>query len=94
VSAVHHEPLHEALNALERTLALGDAVAAEQLMAKALERFAATPGAHQDERLHPIYLRCQTLAHELRATLALALKGSATSTRAANAYEREARSTP
>jgi len=94
VSPVRHEPLFEALHALERTLALGDALAAEQAMTKALERFAATPGAHADERLMPVYQRCQTLALELKETLARALKGSAASNRATNAYEREAGAAP
>ena len=91
---VRHEPLFEALHALERTLALGDALAAEQAMSRALERFAATPGAHADERLLPVFQRCQTLALELKDTLAQALKGSAASNRAANAYERETGGAP
>ncbi|MFZ5444154.1 MAG: hypothetical protein ACOZQL_29425 [Myxococcota bacterium] len=94
MSPVRHEHLHDALHALERALALGDALAAEQEMSKALERFAATPGAHQDERLLPIYERCQRLALELRESLAAALRGSARSSRAAQAYEREAGGAP
>lgn len=94
MSGARHEPLFEALNALERTLALGDALAAEQEMAKALERFAATPGARDDERLLPIYERCQALALELKSTLSHALQGSATSSRAALAYERGSGSAP
>lgn len=94
MTAVRHEHLFDALHGLERALALGDALAAEQEMSKALERFAATPGAHQDERLLPIYERCQKLAIELRESLALALRGSAASSRAALAYEREAGGVP
>lgn len=94
MSGVRHDSLFDALNTLERTLALGDAVAAEQAMSRALDRFAATPGAGADTRLQPIYERCQALAQELKDTLAQALRGTAVSNRAAQAYEREAGGSP
>ncbi len=94
MSHARHDHLLDALHALERTLALGDALAAEREMSKALEHFAATPGAGADERLMPVYERCQALAIELKQTLAQALRGTAVSNRATHAYEREAGGAP
>lgn len=84
-----HDALLGGLQQLQATLEQGDPLAAEQATARVLELLAQTVEPAADPRLRPVFARCQQLAAELKARLQAQLRGSATSTRAAQAYERE-----
>lgn len=89
MSGVHHEPVFEALLALERLLEAGDALGAERATEAVLQRLSVTTQPAADARLLPLFSRCQLLAEALKSSLQTQLRGSAASHRAAQAYVRE-----
>ena len=85
-----HDEVWEALLDLQRLLEAGDALAAEPATARVLQLLASATEPARDPRLRPVFAHCQRLADELKASLQRQLHSSATSSRAAQAYEREA----
>ena len=87
---LRHDELFSALTALLATLEARDAHAAEEATARVLELLADATEPARDPRLRPLFSRSQVLADELRASLQAQLRSSAKSSRATQAYEREA----
>jgi hypothetical protein len=87
--SARHDGVFDALLALEGRLAAEDAQGADEATDRVLELLARATDPAADTRLRPAFVRCQALADALKAKLAAQLKESATSHRAARAYERE-----
>lgn len=94
MTSSRHEPVFEALRALEARLVAGDALGSEAATERVLELLAVTTQPAADARLLPLFSRCQGLAEALKASLQAQLRESATSHRAAQAYVREAGERP
>ena len=84
-----HDDLLAALLGLQGLLEAGDALAAAAATERVLQMLASATEPARDPRLRPVFAKCQTLADELKASLQRQLHSSATSSRAAQAYERE-----
>ncbi|MDP2270560.1 MAG: hypothetical protein Q8N23_35250 [Archangium sp.] len=84
---IRHHQVHAALEALQQTLEAKDAIASESATEKVLALLALTTEPSADERLRPIFAHCQRLAFELKASLQEELRRTATTSRAAQAYE-------
>ncbi len=84
---IRHDEVHAALEALQQTLEAKDAIASDTVTQHVLALLAVTTEPSADERLRPIFAHCQRLAIELKASLQAELRRTATTSRAAQAYE-------
>lgn len=81
-----HEPLVEALTAALAAIERKDAEAAQLATETMVALITSTPSPTADERVAPLFARCQQAAEAYRAQLEGELKGNATSARASRAY--------
>lgn len=86
--------LLEQLLALEKALAARDVDTAAARTAEVAASLTARPLPETSAALREVFARCEVLATELHGALMVALKGSAVSSRAAHAYDREAGGSP
>lgn len=84
---IRHDQVHAALEALQQTLEAKDATASQTATQNVLALLAITTEPSADMRLRPIFAHCERLANELKASLQDELRRTATTSRAAHAYE-------
>ncbi len=84
---IRHDQVHAALEVLKQTLEAKDPIASQTATEKVLALLAITTDPSADARLRPIFAHCQQLASELKADLQAELRRTATTSRAAQAYE-------
>lgn len=82
-----HDQIHAALLTLQQTLEAKDAFASQTATDTVLALLAVTTEPSADPRLRPIFAHCERLAVELKASLRDELRRTATTRRAAQAYE-------
>ena len=85
--SARHDHLIAAINDVLAAVELKDAAGAQTATAEMMKRIQDTPQPLADERVHPLFLRCQQKAEAFHHELEVELKSTAIGARATRAYQ-------